>query len=438
VRFRPFVDTDQDPLSTFALDVDTGSYTLARRTIDAGSRPQPGSVRVEEFVNSFRYDYQAPGDGLGLQADAGPSPFDPDNVILRVGVQAERVTNAERPAASLTFVVDTSGSMDRTDRLGLVKSSLTRLAAELEADDTVAIVTYSNEATIILPPTSAADQGTIRDAIDRLSPNGSTNLEAGLRAGYDLAGQTLEPGRINRVILASDGIANVGLTDPAGLSRLIRDDADRGIQLVTVGVGMDGFNDELMEQLADRGDGFYAYVDDQAQAEVLFGDQLVSTLLTVALDGKIQVEFDPDTVQRYRLIGFENRAVLDDDFRNDAVDAGELGAGHQVTALYELTLASGFGSGDRLGVIRIRWEDPDDGSVDETSLAIGSDLVEDRWADTDPDFRLAVTVAAWAELLRGSPYTGDVTVDQVQAEASALSPGSGPVEELARLIAATG
>lgn len=433
---RPFVDTDRDPLSTFALDVDTASYSLARQWLESGSIPPREAVRVEEYVNSFDYDYDAPRDGLAVQADAGPSPFDPDNVIVRLGVQAEQVANSERPTASLTFVVDTSGSMDRVDRLGLVKASLTRLVAELNDDDTVAIVTYSDDATVLLDPTPARSRGVIIDAIDSLQPTGSTNLEAGLDQGYRLAGDAFQDGAINRVVLASDGIANVGLTDADGLARMIRDDADRGIQLVTVGVGMGGFNDVVMEQLADQGDGFYAYVDDLGEAERLFGDELVSTLLTVALDAKIQVEFNPDTVERYRLIGFENRAVLDDDFRNDDVDAGELGAGHQVTALYELTLRTGFGGADgELGTVRLRWEDPEDGSVDETSLRLGGDLPADAWGDTDDDYRLAVTVAAWAELLRESPHAGEVTMAQIEAEVDALSSGSGAVEELADLIA---
>jgi Ca-activated chloride channel family protein len=434
---RPFVETDRDPTSTFALDVDTGSYALARRWLESGSIPPPEAVRVEEFVNSFRYEYRAPSDGLAVQADAGPSPFDADNVIVRLGVQAERVANAERPDAALTFVVDTSGSMDRVDRLGLVKTALTRLVGELDGGDTVSIVTYSDEARVLLEPTPVSRRGEIVDAIDALRPTGSTNLEAGLRRGYELAEADQRRGGINRVVLASDGIANVGLTDPDGLSRLIRGSADRGIQLVTVGVGMGGFNDELMEQLADRGDGFYAYVDDVAEAERLFGDELVSTLLTVAIDGKIQVEFDADTVARYRLIGFENRAVLDDDFRNDAVDAGELGAGHQVTALYELTLRPGVDRDrDRsLGTVRLRWEDPDDRSVDETSLPLDLTMVTERWDRTDRDFRLAVTVAAWAELLRNSPHVGDVTMDQVLAEAESLSTGTGAVAELTELIA---
>lgn len=433
---RPFVETARDPLSTFALDVDTASYSVARQWLTSGQVPPFESVRVEEYVNSFDYDYLTPNDGLNIEADAGPSPFDPDNVIVRVGVQAERVANADRPNASLTFVIDTSGSMDRSNRLGLVKRSLATLTRELDSTDTVAIVTYSSDAQVILEPTSVADEDVILDAIDRLAPTGSTNLEAGLRMGYNLADDAFEPGGINRVVLASDGVANVGLTDPDALARMIRDDADRGVQLVTVGVGMGNFNDVVMEQLADQGDGFYAYVNDEREAEKLFGDDLVSTLLTVAIDGKIQVEFNPDVVEAYRLIGFENRAVLDDDFRNDDVDAGELGAGHQVTALYELELVRGIGSNEQVGTAQLRWEDPEERSVRETRLVLTSDMLEDRWNETDPDFRLAVTVAAFAEILRDSPHRGDIELSQVAEEAEALSTGSGPIAELAELVRA--
>ncbi|MGB5758957.1 MAG: von Willebrand factor type A domain-containing protein, partial [Acidimicrobiales bacterium] len=431
---RPFVATDIDPLSTFALDVDTASYSIGRQWLSSGALPPAESVRVEEYLNSFRYDYVAPSEGLNVEVDGGPSPYDRDNVIIRVGVQAERVSNAERANASLTFVVDTSGSMDRANRLELVKTSLRRLTAELESRDTVAIVTYADDAQVLLRPTSVRSEDVILEAIDRLQPTGSTNLEAGLQAGYEMANESFQPDGINRVVLASDGVANVGLTDPDRLARLIRDDADRGIQLVTVGVGMGNFNDVVMEQLADRGDGFYAYVNDEREAEKLFSDDLVSTLLTVAVDGKIQVEFNADVVDEYRLIGFENRAVLDDDFRNDAVDAGELGAGHQVTALYELKLRPGDVGDDQLGTVQLRWEDPEERSVRETRLIVSPSMIDDRWSETDEDFRLAVTVAAFAELLRNSPHTGDVSLTQVAEEARALSPGSGAIEELASLI----
>ena len=431
---RPFIETARDPLSTFALDVDTASYSVAQRWVESGSVPPAESVRVEEYVNSFDYDYAAPSDGLTVVADSGPSPYDSENIIVRLGVQAEQVANADRPAASLTFLVDTSGSMDRQNRIGLVKTALERLVVELDSDDMVSIVTYSDNADVLLPPTSVSDADVILDAIESLQTTGSTNLEAGLQRAYDMANESFREGGINRVILASDGVANVGLTDSDGLVELIRGDADRGIQLVTVGVGMGNFNDVTMEQLANDGDGFYAYVNDDAEAERLFSDDLVSTLLTVAIDGKIQVDFDESTVTQYRLIGFENRAVLDDDFRNDAVDAGELGAGHQVTALYELTLAPGASSGDRLGTVQLRWEDPDTRQVIETRLELSGAILEDSWGETADDFKLAVTVAAFAELLRDSPYTGDVGLQQVAEEAEALSQGSGSIEELAELI----
>ncbi len=432
---RPFVETAQDPLSTFALDVDTAAYSIAQRFVAEGSIPPPESVRVEEYVNSFDYDYPAPNDGLTVVADGGPSPYDTENVIVRLGVQAEQVAGDERPPASLTFVVDTSGSMDRADRLGLVKTALETLVRELDDDDVVSIVTYSGDAQVLLEPTSVADAEVILAAIDSLQTTGSTNLEAGLQRGYDLANEAFREGGINRVILASDGVANVGLTDPDALVSLIRGDADRGIQLVTVGVGLGSFNDVVMEQLANDGDGFYAYVNDVAEAERLFSDDLVSTLLTVAIDGKIQVDFDQDNVIRYRLLGYENRAVLDDDFRDDTVDAGELGAGHQTTAIYELTLAPGVGGGDRLGTVQLRWEDPDSGEVIETRLELDGSIVADEWTETAEDFRLAVTVATLAELLRLSPYSGEVTFQQVEEEALALSSGSGPIAELADLVA---
>ncbi|MFT7599090.1 MAG: Ca-activated chloride channel family protein [Acidimicrobiales bacterium] len=418
---RGFVDTDVDAVSTFALDVDTAAYSIGRQWLDEGVLPPEESVRVEEYVNSFQYDYPAPREGLTIVAEGGPSPFNSDNVIVQIGVQAEIVADRDRPDASLVFVIDTSGSMGRQDRLDLVKSSLTRLVGELGRDDTVAIITYSDGADVLLSPTSARFSDDIIEAIESLQPDGSTNIEAGLEAGYDMANEAFIRDGINRVILASDGVANVGLTDPDGLVGLIRRDADNGIQLVTVGVGMGNFNDVVMETLADDGDGFYAYVDTEEEADKLFSDDLVSTLLTVAIDGKIQVEFDDEVVESYRLIGFENRAVLDSDFRNDSVDAGELGAGHQVTAIYEVTLRDGVRSRDRIGTASLRWEDPEQGDVRETRLEMSMSIMEDRWGDTSDDFRLAVTVAAFAESLRGSPFATDVTLEQVAEEAESLA-----------------
>lgn len=422
---RRFVHTDDDPRSTFALDVDTGSYSIGRRYLEQDQLPPAETVRVEEYVNSFDYDYDDPDErALGISIDGGPSPFDDDNYLVRIGIQAERVGDDDRPAAHLTFVVDTSGSMDRPDRLGLVKESLTLLVDQLDRSDTVAIVTYSDSSGVVLEPTRVRNSDRIIEAIENLRPGGSTNLEAGLRTGYDLASEVFESGDINRVILASDGIANVGQTNPDGLAEMIRRDADRGIQLVTVGYGMDGFNDETMEQIADQGDGFYAYVDTIEEAERIFEDDLTGTLLTVAIDGKIQVEFDEDVVDEYRLIGFENRGVRDSDFRNDDVDAGEIGAGHQVTAIYEVNFARGVDIDDVrdvLGEVNLRWEDPDSGRIIEIDQNIRMRDIEERWFDTDETFRLATVATSFAELLRESPHTGDMEIEQVLAEAELLS-----------------
>ena len=298
--------------------------------------------------------------------------------------------------------------MDRDDRLGLVKDSLSILVDELEDDDTVAIVTYDDSSGVVLEPTAVSDRDEILDAIDRLRPGGSTNLEAGLREGYALASDAFRAGGLNRVVLASDGVANVGVTNPDQLAMMIRGDANRGIHLVTVGFGMGNYNDVTMEQLADQGDGFYAYVDTEDEAERLFEDELTSTLLTVAKDAKIQVEFDPEVVDSYRLIGFENRGVLDRDFRNDDVDAGELGAGHQVTAIYEVELHRGLTPDDRgdVGEVFLRWEDPESGEVAEIDEDIDLRDIEARWTDTPADLRLAVVVAVFAEILRENPHAG--------------------------------
>lgn len=436
--YRDFVDTADDPLSTFALDVDTGSYSIARRWLDEGALPPIESVRPEEYVNAFDYSYDVPRHGLEISVDGGPSPFDADNLLVRVGVQAEIVDEEDRGDAALTFVIDTSGSMDRDDRLGLVKESLSILVDELRDDDTVAIVTYSDSSGIVLRPTPVSERDVILNAIDALGPGGSTNLEAGLREGYELAREEFDREGINRVVLASDGVANSGVTDPDALASMIRDDADAGIDLVTVGFGMGNFNDVTMEQLADQGDGFYAYVDTEDEAERLFEDELTSTLLTVAKDGKIQVEFDDEIVESYRLIGFENRGVRDSDFRDDDVDAGELGAGHQVTALYEIELERGVDVDDRaeLGVVSLRWEDPETGEVVEIDEDIDMRDIDPVWADTADDFQLATVVATFAEKMRDNRYAGDVDIDDLVEESGRLADvfDTDEVDDLADLI----
>ncbi len=355
---NPFVATEVDHLSTFALDVDTASYSVARRYVRDGQLPPAEAVRVEEFVNYFDQEYALPPEvAFAIYADGAPSPFyQVGSHILRIGIQGYDVADSERLPASLTFVVDVSGSMDRANRLGLVKESLHLLVNNLRPDDRVSIVVYGSDARVILEPTSGDDKRTLLDAIYALRPEGSTNAEAGLRLGYQMANAAYRNGGINRVILASDGVANVGVTNPDQLAAQIRNYADGGITLTTVGFGMDNFNDVLMEQLADQGDGNYAYVDTLDEAQKLFVEDLTSTLQTIAMDAKVQVDFNPEIVSQYRLIGYENRAIADQDFRNDAVDAGEIGAGHTVTALYALQLVPE--KTGRIATVQLRWQDP--------------------------------------------------------------------------------
>lgn len=403
---NPFVDPREDNQSTFGLDVDTASYTVARRYIGDGFLPDPASVRVEEFVNYFDQGYAAPEDEtFAIHVDGGPSPFlAEDEVLLRIGLKARDVADRSRPAASLTFVIDVSGSMAREDRLGLVKRSLALLVEGLRRDDTVGIVVYGSEARVVLPPTSARDAGAILDAIDSLEPEGSTNAEAGLRLGYQMARESLREEGINRVVLASDGVANVGNTEAETILREIRHDAAAGIQLVSVGFGMGNFNDALLEQLADDGDGFYAYVDDLDEARRIFVDDLTGTLQSVALDARVEVEFDADAVEAYRLVGFENRAIDDRDFRDDRVDAGAIGAGHSVTALYALRLSDESAARARIGRISLRWTDLESSRPDELARDVRLSDLAGSFDASDPTFKLDAIVAATAERFRGSRW----------------------------------
>jgi Ca-activated chloride channel family protein len=308
----------------------------------------------------------------------------------------------------LTFVVDTSGSMEMENRLGAVQNALSRLVDNLRPTDQVAIVAFGMQARVVLPATPASDRGAIQDAIYSLRPDGSTNAAEGLRLGYELASRAYRPGAINRVILCSDGVANTGLTGAEDILDEIRGYTLEGIDLATVGFGMGNYNDVLMERLADEGNGFYAYVDTPREAEKLFVENLTGTLQTVAMDAKVQVSFNPDVVSRYRLIGYENRALRDEDFRVDTVDAGEIGAGHDVTALYEVKLQEGA-SGE-LAAVTLRWEDPDTGQVAEMTEAIAVEKLAAEFEDTSAAFRLAVLTAAFAEVLRESYWVGERTL----------------------------
>lgn len=400
---NPWVDPNRDDRSTFGLDVDTASYTIAQRYVADGNAPDPASVRAEEWVNAFDQGYPEPQDGtFGITADGGPTPFlGRDEVLLRLGIQARTVGDRQRQPASLTFVIDTSGSMSMEDRLETVKDALRLLVRHLDRDDRVGIVTFGSDARIILPTTSIDHERDILDAIESLQPGGSTNLEAGLRLGYDLARRWLTEDGIDRVVLASDGVANVGLTDAEGILGGIRRDAAAGIELVSVGVGMGNYNDALLEQLADDGDGFYAYVNSRDEARRLFSEDLTGTLQSVALDARAQVDFDRSTVSAYRLIGYENRAIPDREFRDDEVDAGAIGSGHAVTALYALRLSGEARSSDRVATVSLRWTDPDRNRPDETSRSVVVGDLSGSFRATDPHFRLDAIVAATAEALHG-------------------------------------
>ena len=412
---NPWVDPARDGESTFGLDVDTASYTIAQRYVSEGNQPDPASVRVEEWVNAFAQGYPSPAEGtFAIVADGGPTPFgDEDEVLLRIGLQARDVANRERQRAALTFVIDTSGSMEQGGRLEIVKESIRILVRGLGRADRVAIVTFGDEARVVLGPTPATDQNQILDALDALHPGGSTNLEGGLRLGYDLARQTLTENDIDRVILASDGVANVGLTDPDSILAAIRRDADAGIELVSVGVGMGNYNDALLEQLADQGDGFYAYVNTREEANRLFRDDLTSTLETVALDARAQVTFDRATVDAYRLVGYENRDIADQDFTNPEVKAGAIGAGHAVTALYALRLSRETGPQSHLATVRLRWTDPNGGDEAETSREIRTSDLARSFGAGDPYFRLDAIVATTAEVLRGSELNGRLGIRDI-------------------------
>ncbi len=423
---NPRVDTEDDALSTFAVDVDTGSYTVGRRWLTDGYVPDKDSVRVEEYVNFFDYGYEAPDEeAFAIHLEGGPTPFAENDryQLLQIGIQSLEIADEDRKPANLTFVIDVSGSMDREDRLETVKESLALLVNELRPSDQVGIVIYGSRGEVLLDPTAVEEERDILRAIERLRPGGSTNAEEGLVIGYRLAREAFTPGAINRVILCSDGVANVGNTGADSILAEIEEAAGDGIQLVTVGFGMGNYNDVLMEQLADGGDGFYAYVDDLKEAERLFVHDLTGTLQTVALDTKVQVAFNEDAVERWRLVGFENRAIEDDEFRDDSVDAGEIGAGHSVTALYEIRLADGVESDAELATVSLRWRDPDSRDVHELSRSIRASALAGSYGEASDAFHLAATVAAYAEMLRESYWAQHLDWPDLEDEAHSLLDG---------------
>ncbi|MFB8403071.1 von Willebrand factor type A domain-containing protein [Streptomyces sp. NPDC055912] len=434
---QPSARPAPDYLSTFALDVDTASYGYARRTLSEGRLPDPATVRPEEFVNSFRPDYPRPEDnGFSVTLDGARAGQDGWSLV-RVGLATRAADRSgERPPAALTFVVDVSGSMAEPGRLDLVKESLGLLADELRDDDSIGLVTFSDQAETRLPLTRVGDaRGRIREVVDSLATSSSTNVEAGVRTGYDVAVEGHREGATNRVVLLSDALANTGATGAGTI--LERIDVERkryGITLFGVGVGSD-YGDAFMEQLADRGDGQTTYVSTSAQARKVFVDQLPAHVELRARDAKAQVSFDRRTVERFRLIGYENREVADEDFRNDRVDGGEVGAGHTVTALYAVRTRSG--ATGPVATATVRWLDPATRAPHERSGSVGTAALSgDVWGGGHDSLQLTAITAYFADALRGGDLPGapGLPVLAERAESIAGRSGSAVVRELAEAV----
>lgn len=421
---NPFEVSLLDKQSTFGVDVDTASYALARRYIAEGRLPEKAQVRTEEFVNYFKADVPAPTSGpFAVRTDLAPSRFsaDPSRQLLRVAVRAKDLSVFERKPLRLTFVVDVSGSMREQNRLETVKDALRLLVAQLEPGDRMALVKFSADAAKVLDMTSTADKLAFEQAIQPLQPEGGTNSNAGLQLGYAIAMGAYDAACVNRVVFLSDGVATVGETDPLKIVEGVKPLREKGIYLNTIGVGMNNHNDTMLEQLADKGDGVCTYVDSPKEAKRALVDNFTGAFQPVGRDVKVQVEFDPAQVLRWRQLGYENRAIADADFRNDKVDAGEIGAGHQMTALYELELAQPNAEAP-LATVRLRWKDPvktaDDKAHELETTVMSSSRT--GFEGAGQAFRRAAIVAQYAEFLRQSTHTDGEPVDDLVAEAKRL------------------
>ena len=436
--------SDADRFSTFSVDVDTASYSIARRKLVEGWMPPTASVRVEEFVNAMHYDYDAPRAGsndgapFAVHMEAAPNPWQTNHHVLRIGVQGAEVDQDSRAPVHLTFLVDTSGSMNSPDKLGLAKESLKFLVNGLGEEDTVSLVTYAGSSQVLLEPTSCTRKSTIHSAIDSLSSGGGTHMDSGMNLAYEMASQSYLHGAENRVIVLSDGDANIGRTTHDSILATVQHHAEEGITLSTIGFGMGNYKDTMMEQLSNKGDGNYFYIDSFEEAQQVFGEDLAGTIQTIAKDVKIQVEFNPDAVTAYRLIGYENRDIADVDFRNDRVDAGEIGSGHAVTALYDVVLKDGAMSTE-LATVRVRAKKPGpDSAAKEWATLMDGELLRADIDDTSDDFRLALATASFAELLRGSPYLAEVSYNDVWALAKSADRSRAEDAELLNLISTAG
>jgi len=439
------------PVSTFSIDVDTGSYANVRRMLTQGQMPPEGAVRTEEMLNYFRYDYPLPRDRsrpFSVNTDMTTTPWNPETRLLRVGLRGYDLQRRERPAANLVFLVDVSGSMSSMDKLPLVQCSLALLADRLSPRDHVAIVVYAGAAGIVLEPTSSRDA--VVEALKNLHAGGSTAGAQGIQLAYNVARRNFSEDGINRVILATDGDFNVGLSDNQALINLVERQRDDGITLTTLGFGTGNYNEAMMEQIADHGNGNYAYIDSPREAQKVLEEEMDSTLFTIAHDVKIQVEFNPAYVSEYRLIGYENRALREEDFDNDAVDAGEIGAGHQVTALYEIVPAGGRGwlpgrrydanrrpttggaDNGELAFLRLRYKLPGEQESRLIEQPVGANLVESARPPVG-DSAFAAAVAGYGQLLRGDTNLGRFSFADVRRLAEPEAGGNYWRREFVRL-----
>jgi|GEM_PF-1854605 len=405
----PLTLTRDVAVSTFAADVDTGSYDFGRGFLQRGQRPPASSVRVEEWVNAFDYKDAPPSSSsrmpLRVHLEMGPSPTTPGRHLLRIGVKGKVVSREARPAAHLVFLVDTSGSMGTADKLPLAQTSLHLLTDALRDDDTVSIITYAGSSLEVLPVTSGKKKKAIHAAIDALRSGGGTRLGSAMERAYRNAGKHLGDNRISRIIVLSDGDVNIGRTSHESIHDAVKGYVSEGITLSTVGFGRGNYNDTLMEQLADTGNGNYAYIDSQKAAKKLFVDELSSTLMVIAKDVKLQAAFNPTRVKSFRRLGYENRSMAAKDFRNDKKDAGEVGPGHSVTALYELELHDGVQQGaEDMVEVRVRHKTPRGHAATEFSTSLLPQHVKRSWSALSADTRWGAAVALTAEILRGSSF----------------------------------
>jgi len=438
---NPFVETQTDHLSTFSVDVDTASYTLMRKSIqELNTLPKFASIRIEEFVNFFDYDYPQPNsnEAFSINTEVSQSLFPgKTKKVFRVGLQGKKINTDDRKPAILTLIVDTSGSMGEEEKFNQIKESLEILINNLKPEDKIGIVTYDREARVLFHHKSVSQKDEMLSALNSVVIGDATNSEAGIRLGYKLANEGFQKDYLNKIILCSDGVANTGIISPDEILTMVKEEKDKGISISTIGYGAREYNDYLLEKLADIGDGNYAYVDKSKEASRIFIENLTGTLQAIAKDVKVQVDFNPNVVKSYRLLGYENRAIADTDFRNNNIDAGEIGSNHSVTALYELEMVENF-TGLTIADVYVRYKDVDEKDTPkEVKKTVSITDIKQNYAMTSSSFKLATSVALYAEILRKSYWSPDAnfeTVTSLLKETDANTKNSPKVQEFITIV----